>query len=63
VEGDAVEIVNVMKPTKGNLSRYGQLLEDTTREAYSFGKFVMLDEKHVLLFVAKITNKQVGNKV
>jgi hypothetical protein len=35
VEGDAVQIVNVMKATEGNLSRYGQLLEDTTREACS----------------------------
>jgi hypothetical protein len=63
VEGDAVQIVNVMKVKEGNLSRYGQLLEDTTREACSAGKFVMLDEKHVLLFIAKVTNKQVGDKV
>jgi hypothetical protein len=39
VEGDAVQIVNVMKVKEGNLSRYGQLLEDTTREACSAGKF------------------------
>ena len=31
VEGNAVQIVNVMKATEGNLSRYGQLLEDTNR--------------------------------
>ena len=63
MEGDAVQIVNVMKVMAGNLSRYDQLLEDTTPEACSIGKFVMLDEKHVLLFIAKVTNKQVGDKI
>jgi hypothetical protein len=35
VECDTVQIINVMKVTEGNLSRYDQLLEDTTREACS----------------------------
>jgi hypothetical protein len=46
---------------EGNLSRNSQLLEDTSQllNACKVGKFGMLDEMHILLFVAKVADKLV----